>query len=237
MVLLMENRPSSNQERRECALRFFAQLAARGAGYELRGVRDWAHADDVQQRLRGHRWSELLSVLAEARQLDRECVSPPEAKSPSYVYRIAEWGLEAVRALVSAELPPIPPAGPPDTALRVYVRRGGRWALEVLREAYRVGGKPHRMNGEPGWLTSMEIRKPLEAWNRLHGSEEGFRIILDTDTLSLISSGLIEKAHVQLAWGREKPVVMYRVTPLGRTVKLLEWYEPEPGAADFVAER
>jgi len=228
----MHTRPSSNQERRECALRFFTRLAARGAGYELRGVRGWAHADDVQRWLRGYRWSELLGSLALAKgpQLDRVRVSPPDAKGTSYVYRIAEIGIEAARPLFPADLPHIPAPGPPDPESRVYLRDGARWALDVLRDAFHAGGKQHRMNGEPGWLTATEIRKPLEAWNRLHGHVGGCRIVNDTDTLALISSGLIEKVHVQLAWGRDKPVAMYRVTPVGLSAELLEWHEPGAGA-------
>lgn len=223
----MDNRPSSQQERRACALRYFAQLAARGAGYELRGVRGWAHADDVQRRHRGYRWGETLGIMAAAGQLDRELASPPEAKSASYVYRISEKGLRDARAVLSEPPPLIPAPGPPESALRIYVRPGGLLALEALREAYRRGPKPHRMNGEPGWLTPSELRQPADEWNRLHGSVCNYRVIQDTDIVALIQAGLMEKTHVTLAWGRDKPVVLYRATVAGRTAELLEWYEPE----------
>lgn len=223
----MDTRPHNQEARHACALRFHAELAARGAGYELRGVRGWAHADDVQRRHHGYRWADVLATLAASGQLDRELASPPQAKSPSYVYRITESGLCEASALLATPLPPIPAPGPPDAALRVYVRPGGRWALEALREAYRRGPKPHRMKGEPGWLTPMELREPVAAWNRLHGEVCAYRVIQDTDTVALIAAGLIEKTHVTLAWGRDKPVVMYRATEAGRTAELLEWYEPE----------
>ena len=228
----MDSRPRSHEARRECALRYFARVAARGAGYELRGVRGWAHPDDMQREQSGYRWSELLGIMAASGQLDRELASPPEAKSPSYVYRITERGLCEASALLATPLPPIPAPRPPDAALRVYVRPGGRWALDALREAYRRGPKPHRMKGEPGWLTPMELREPVAAWNRLHGEVCAYRVIQDTDTVALIAAGLIEKTHVQLAWGRDKPVVMYRATEAGRTAELLEWYEPERASSE-----
>lgn len=215
-------------------MRYFAELAARRAGYELRGVRGWAHPDDMQREQGGYRRSELLGIMAASGQLDRERAGPPQAKSPSYVYRIAERGLQEARALLASSLPPIPAPGPPERTMRIYVRPGGRWALDALREAYRRGPRRHRMNGEPGWLTPAELREPVAAWNRLHGEVCAYRVIHDTDTVALIAAGLIEKAHVTLAWGRDKPVVMYRATESGRTAELLEWHEPERagGAAD-----
>ena len=225
---VMDTRPHTQAERRSCALRFFAELAAQGAGYELRGVRGWAHPDDVQLRRCGYRWAELLARLAASGRLDRELVSPPAAKRPSYVYRISEKGLQEARALVASPMPPIPAPGTPESGLRAYVRPGARWALEALREAYRRGPKPHRMKGEPGWLTPAELREPITAWNRLHGEPGAYRVIHDTDTVALLQAGLIEKTHVPLAWGRDKPVVMYRATEAGHTAELLEWYEPEP---------
>lgn len=223
----MDNRPAGNEERRACALRYLARIAARGAGYALRGVRGWAHADDVQRHCRGYRWRELLATLAEAGQLDQELVSPPGAMRASHVYRISAAGWEAARALTNEPLPPIPPAGPPETALRIHAPLEARMALEILREAYERGPKPHRMKGEPGWLTSSELREPLDAWNEAHGSIGNYRSIQDTDLLALLQSGLIEKAHVKLAWGRARPVVLYRATEAGRTAELLDWHEPE----------
>ena len=228
----MDTRPHTHADRRACALRYFAELAARGAGYELRGVCGWAHADDVQLRLRGYRWAELLSTLAASGQLDRERASPPQAKSPNYVYRITEKGLQEARALLAAPLPSIPAPGSPESALRIHARPGGRWALEALREAYRRGPKRYRMNGEPGWLTPSELREQITAWNRQHGDVGTYRAIHDTDTVALIAAGLIEKTHVTLAWGRNAPVVMYRATEAGRTAELLEWYEPERASSE-----
>jgi hypothetical protein len=231
-MLIMDTRPHTQTERRACALRYFADLAARGAGYELRGVRGWAHADDVQLRHRGYRWAELLATLSESGRLDRELASPPQAKTPSYVYRISEKGAQEARAFLAAPLPPIPAPGPPDGALRIYARPGGRWALEALRDAYRRGPKTHRMKGEPGWLTPTELREPITAWNRVHGDVGTYRMIHDTHTVALIAAGLIEKTHVTLAWGRNAPVVMYRATEAGRTAELLEWYEPERASSE-----
>jgi hypothetical protein len=221
----MDNRPTGNEERRACALRYLARTAARGAGYELRGVRGWAHADDVRRHCRGYRWSELLAALAEAGQLDQELASPPGAMRASHVYRISAAGWETARALTNEPLPPVPPAGPPEKALRIHAPPDGRAALEILREAYERGPKPHRMNGEPGWLTASELREPLDAWNQAYGSIGSYRSIQDTDLLALLQSGLIEKAHVTLAWGRTRPVVLYRATEMGRTAEFLEWHE------------
>lgn len=229
----MDPRPRSHQERRDCALRYFAMLAARGAGYELRGVRGWAHADDVRRVHRGYRWGELLGTMAGAGHLDREPVGPPAARSPSYVYRISATGIREAGELLSTPLPPIAPPGLPVGGLRIHARPGERWALEALREAHRRGPKAHRMNSEPGWLTSAEMRAPAEAWNRLHGYVGGYRVIDDTDLLALVQDGLVEKAYVPLAWGRSTPVVMYRATEAGRTAELLEWLEaPAHPAAD-----
>jgi len=227
----MNDRPSGADERRARALRCLAQLAAQGAGYELRGVRGWAHPDDVQARLGGYRWAECLGAMAESGHLDRVLVSASEAERPSFVYRIAETGLEAARPLLGTAAPSsVPAPGPPEATLRVHVGPGGRFALEALRDAYRRGPKPHRMHGEPGWLTPSELREPVDTWNRMHGSVGSYRSIQDTDIVALLKTGLIEKTHVTLAWGRERPVVLYRATDTGLTVELLEWDGPEePG--------
>lgn len=180
----------------------------------------------MQRQHGGYRWGELLGMVAGLGQLDREIASPPEATSPSYVYRITQEGLREARALLALPLPPIPLPGTPESGLRVRARPDGRWALEALREAYRRGPKPHRMNGEPGWLTPSELRAPADAWNRVHGDIGAYRVIQDTDILALIQAGLVEKTHVRLTWGRNAPVVLYRATAAGRTAELLAWHEP-----------
>lgn len=223
----METRPRTHDERRIRALRYFARLAARDAGYILRGVSGWAHADDVQRTHDGYRWGETLSRMAAAGHLDRVLASVPEARRPSYVYRITEEGVREARALLAEPLPPVAPPGPLERTPRIYTRPGGRVALEALREAYRREPRARRMNGEPGWLTPSELRQPSEEWNRRYGSVGHYRTIQDTDILALLQAGLMEKTRVTLSWGRDQPVVLYRATEAGRTADLLEWHEPE----------
>jgi len=204
------------------AVRFFIRLAVRDGGYLLRGVRGWAHPDDVRQTNRGVVWDPCCAQAAEAGMLERELASAPAATSPEYVYRVTEAGFRSYSTL---PLDRFTPAGPPDGIRRLYAPQGGICVIRVLRDAFAAAMHPRRMNGQPGWLTAVEINKPLREWNEQYGSPHRYRCYTSTDMLHLLALGLVEKAHVKLD-GRQTPAVVYRITPTGRDGELLEWKDP-----------
>jgi hypothetical protein len=205
------------------AVKFFVGLAVRDGGYLLRGVRGWAHPDDVRQTNRGVVWDPCCAQAAEAGMLMRELASAPGATSPEYVYRVTEKGFRSY-----STLPPdgISPAGPPDGIWRLYAPQGGICVIQVLRDALAAAMHPRRMNGQPGWLTAVEINQPLREWNDRYGSPRTYRSYTSTDMLHLLALGLVEKSHVKLD-GRQTPAVVYRITAAGRDGEVLEWKAPD----------
>jgi hypothetical protein len=93
------------------------------------------------------------------------------------------------------------------------------------------------VNGEAGWLTAVEIKQPLRAWNDENGNPGRYPWFDDTALRSLIVAGLVEVRRVPLAWGRNTPVVVYRATEFAQTAELLEWRPLPPPQAETHEER
>lgn len=217
--------------RRATALAYFVRLAEKGGGYLVRGVRGWAHPDDVRLRNRGFSWAECCFQLARSGLLVRELASAPTAASATSVFRVTDKGVAKHSGISGQKVGAIPPIGPSDQTVRLYAVNGAHWVLEMLREA-RAACWPRRVNGEPGWLTAIEIKKPLREWNEEHGKPGHYRWFDDTTLRSLIVGGLVEVRRVPLAWGRNTPVVVYRATDLGQAAELLEWQTPHPSPTE-----
>src|SRR5829696_3801676 len=69
-------------------LAYLRDLARRGGGYELRGVRGWAPAADVGDATGAFGAGDDLRSLAARGELIRADVSVPDATTPVWVYRI-----------------------------------------------------------------------------------------------------------------------------------------------------
>jgi hypothetical protein len=101
----------------------------------------------------------------------------------------------------------------------VYIAPGPLNALEVLRRAYEGG--PERF-GERGWRTGRELTGLIAELNRRGGARHITRV--DSMELKWLADvGLAEKRDEKLAWGRDQPVVYWRVSASGRAVRVLTW--------------
>ena len=96
-----------------------------------------------------------------------------------------------------------------------------------MRDAVTTGAGRGRIPNEWGWLTAIEIRKPLDTWNERYGRPGRFRTFNDATIAAMVNAGLVERQAVRVDWGRERPLVVYRATELGRRAALLEWSRPE----------
>lgn len=205
----------------EAAILYLWRLAAHRAGYRICGVRGWAHLTDVEEAVRRALWDQL-SPLSRRGFLDRQDVRAPTRVRPVWIYRITERGMLSVHRLVEPPYPPVPkPRDRCDAA--VYAPSRQRGALLLLRAAYEDPGVPERFNGR-GWLTGRELGARVEARNRARTARErdhgaSFYAVDGTDLRWLVGTGLAERRD-----DPERPkVVWWRVTELGRSVRLLEW--------------
>ncbi|HET7462611.1 MAG TPA: hypothetical protein VFJ82_15260 [Longimicrobium sp.] len=159
--------------------------------------------------------------------LVRELASSPRAAVPAYVYRLTAKGMAAhAESTAGAPLPLLPPLGPSAAERPLYAPTGARWVLDSLRDAITTGAGRGRVPEERGWLTAVEIRKPLEVWNERYGGPGRFRTFDDATVAAMVSAGLVERQAVRVDWRGERPLVVYRATELGRTAALLEWSGP-----------
>jgi hypothetical protein len=197
------------------ALKFFRDVAVDRAGYQLRGVRGWAHINDVQEELSGSGFAEVLPRLTARGLLDHADVRAPSMVRPTWIYRITERGVQVADAHAPANHAPIPPPRRVVAEPAVYAPDRQRGGLLLLRSAYDDPTVPVRFDGR-GWLSGRELGQRVEASN--YKRKRGARWLgVDTTDLRWL-------AQWQFAERRDDSDVIYwRVTELGRTVKLLTW--------------
>jgi hypothetical protein len=197
------------------ALLYFRLVAADGAGYELRGVRGWAHFSDVQEVVRGGLF-EVLPLLYARGLLDHADVRAPSRTRPEWVYRIAERGVRVADARDPTPHAPIRPPPRAEAEPAVYAPSRQRGALQLLRAAYEDPAVPVRFGGR-GWITGRELGARAEAANRARGGPPFFAVDA-TDLRWLVDKGLCERRN-----DPDRPIVWRRATALGRSVYLLDW--------------
>ena len=202
-------------------LEYLARLAAEGGGYELRGVTGWAHRHDVEKGTRLRMDGQLPRLFA-ARLVDRVNVALAGTGKDSWLYRVNDCGARAHADMSGECYTRIRVPGEMEKDSPTYIALGPLNALEVLRCAYEQG--PERFGGR-GWRTGRELTVFMAQLNRRKGTDHYFRI--DSMELKwLASAGLAEKRDEKLTWGRDQPVVYWRVSALGRTTRVLEWRGP-----------
>ncbi len=200
-------------------LLYLRHLARGQGGYELRGVRGWAHRVDVEQGV-GRGTLDLLPALHRRKLLDREEVRVPGGGAPVGVYRLNATSARALAERTGTAATPWEPPGPPDRGAPVYVARRRQRVLWRMRAAYDDPAAPRRF-AERGWMTSREAGGGGEnAVAELRGLHRG---------------GLIERRNDAAARVRE-PVVYWRATEEGRRVRPLAWREPAADGASRTAE-
>ncbi|HEX8432737.1 MAG TPA: hypothetical protein VF625_15740 [Longimicrobium sp.] len=201
------------------ALLFLSRVADARGGYTLRGVRGWAHLDDVKMATGGGLF-EVLPLLHQRGLLDREDARPPGRALPAWVYRVSDAGVRAAHRLAGTEYQPLPRLRGGLTPA-VYMPERQRGALLLLRAARDDSAIPLRF-GERGWLTGRELGARVDAQNRERRSPR-FLAVDATDLRWLLRYGLIERRAEAPRPGREREIVHWRATEMGRAIALLEW--------------
>lgn len=197
----------------EAVLRWFSDLDRRGAGYELRGVRGWAHTSEVATALDRILQDEITRLTARGL-LDRENIALPGRSLGYWLHRISALGAEAIAATTPR------PLGPPDPPSLRMTFTDPQWsALEYMRRA-KTESPARFVTRELGWRTVGEITKS--------GSVRSRDIsIWPEDVHQLERARLLEKRNDAGA-ARTRPLTFYRVTDLGERVTRLERHSPAP---------
>jgi hypothetical protein len=203
-------------------------LARRGAGYELRGVRGWATGVDLADATGAYRASESLTAAVQRGELIREDVRVPDATKPVWVYRISDETARRMGELEGAERIGVPAAARDQVEERFYLRPGVVAALDALRDAaVNSGSRRARIAGEPEWRTARE----LSGWLREEAERTGIeRSFLSDDLAWAVKNGLIQRRELPPPPNAPKSVravIVYRVTITGASVKPLVWHKPE----------
>jgi hypothetical protein len=204
------------------AARYLTRLAQLDGGYTLRGVSGWAHRHQVERGTHDHQDGQLprLHAIGFA---DR--VNLGLGKSEAWVYRITDEGARASAETWGDAYERVRVPGAMENPAPVYLAPGPRNALEVLRLAFEAEGGPRRFE-EHGWSTGRELTVFLEDLNRKRNGAGHLSRIDSMELKWLADVGLVEKRNQQFAWGRDRPVVCWRVSEAGRTVRLLSWRAP-----------
>ena len=196
------------------ALLYLLQLALHGAGYELHGVRGWAHLRDIEAGTGRALWDQL-PPLYHRRHLDRHDARDPTRAGPVWLYRITSGGARAVQEFFGSTCSELPGDGARDPNPGVYLPAPHRAALLLLRGAQRDLAMPIRF-GERGWLTARELACWADVPNSAHAS------------LSFLHRKRLVESRVEPAPAAERPArAYYRATELGHSLALLEW-KPMP---------
>ncbi|MBV9108740.1 MAG: hypothetical protein JO306_05005 [Gemmatimonadetes bacterium] len=199
---------------------FFAQLAVRWSGYKVRGVRGWAHADDLLRLTGWEGWPDVLGEMARCGLVDEHEASLPCVREAARVYRITQAGMNETAALLCERAPAVQALCADDETGAVYASTDARWALETLRE------KP----GE--WMSTEAVAEPSQRWNRTvnrHGTMP-YRHVWRKHLDELVTAGLAEACTQEQKGkrGPERIQTLYRATPCGLTAPLLEWMGRDP---------
>jgi hypothetical protein len=206
-------------------LSYLRDLERGRGGYELFGVRGWATAPEIEEGVVKRRrernapryefggGADELRALALRRLLTRADARVPGARVPVWLYRIRDGGARRVSAAHGVEHWQVkPPRDRQDG--RVFIKPHVRAAVDALRHADQHPVRREWVPGEPEWRTSRELTSWLE---RRRGGGKIPRIFYSDDMAACVQLGLAER--------RDEPKIIYRVTPLGRTVRLLIWRE------------
>lgn len=203
------------------ALQFFRLLAIHRAGYELGGVRGWAHLNDVRDHLAGY-FPEVLPRLHNRGVLTHADVRAPGQKRPVWVYRVSERGLAVIDEAAPKQHKSVPRPRTDDTGGAVYAPNRQRGALRLLREAYDDPAVPERFGGR-GWVSGRELGARAELHNfeqrRRRARGQPYIAVDGTDLHWLVLWGFAERQNDPDGAG----VVYWRVTVAGREVRLLDW--------------
>lgn len=238
------------REKDVVALSYLCRLEARGGGYEWRGVRGWALTADVERET-GERLPERLPYLYSRGLLIHDDVRQPNRTLPLWIYRISEEGARFVAVREGVAHRPRRPRehAPGERETAIYISPGSVVALRALRRAIEDPKPSPHFPGERGWRTAVELdalvpgaKDAPPEWKmdmELGDPDEwedpppwraqpecrppvkpyGFST---EDMLWLVRAGFAQKFGAEYKW-RQRPVLLYRITPAGMAVIPLEW--------------
>jgi hypothetical protein len=194
-------------------LLWLSDLNQRGGGYELRGVRGWAHLKDIAAALDRHLTDQLVS-LAERKLVDRDNIALPGRGNAIWLYRISGRGANVAGVAAPAE------AGPPEPeAPSRMIFTDAQWAsLQYMRNAKEQASPPRFNAKETGWRTIKEIREGAE-------TRSLDLQIWPEDVYQLERAGLLEKRNERGNDGARR-LSFYRISDLGERVVRLERHSP-----------
>jgi hypothetical protein len=187
------------------ALLFLGQLAADRAGYQLGGVRGWAHLNDVTAAIVGGLF-EVLPRLHARGLLERADVRAPGRIRPEWVYRITPRGVQVAEAQGRKPHRAIAVPRREKAERGVYAPTRQRGALELLRTVHDDPAVPVRFGGR-GWLTGRGLGARVEAANRRRRRCSPLYAVDGTDLRWLVDKGLVERRipHARISSGGASP--------------------------------
>jgi hypothetical protein len=239
------------------AMLYLIDLAIRGGGYEFRAVRGWASYEDMSLDT-GARFSDHLGRLCVMGYLAREDVRNPRRQVGSWIYHIAERGLESVEEIEELDLPPVEmpgPPPPPGEPRPVYVPTGALLALRALRMVAANPTPSPLLPKEPGWRTRRELtelvcgpREEDPEWlldmrigdlDELddpapwRGERKTWERYARPERFFQGDMDWLVRAGLAQRFGTipghgRRHEVLYRLTPTGASIIPLEWHEPTP---------
>lgn len=197
-------------------LLFLWTIAVHGAGYEVRGVRGWAHLRDIEEGTR-RKLPDQLPPLYQRGYLHREDVRDPSRAEPVWVYRITPSGALAVEQAHRVTHAEIPTLRALSSAPAVFLPARHRTALLILRAAHDDPAT-RAPSGEHGWLSAREMaarmeERPSAACVASQYSAAAF----------LHRKGLAERWIEPAPPGHQAARTFWRATERGRCLPLVEW--------------
>lgn len=201
------------------ALAYLLELAAREAGYRVRGVRGWATARVIEKAVGLWNAPELMRAQVDSGRVLRVDVRAAGESKPVWVYRVSRKGIDVLAAALGVTPVAIPePQSAPEGG--VYLRDGVAAALQGLRSAAadpRVRAREW-IEGQSGWRSSWELTRIIENEDEEAGRSPG-RSFLSEDLGWLVRLGLADKRVVGTTH-------VYRLTACGAAICVLTWAGP-----------
>jgi hypothetical protein len=203
---MRERPPRKLDEKERLALGFLLSQAVEEDGWELRGVRGWRFAEELDRELKRTGMADTLRDLAYHHLVDRVSFDRMLRHRGQQLYRANAAGARALAAQLGTEPllvpPPLPEAGAARTPL--HLTRNAWLVLDALVRR-RLSGLGLGWKGEKGWMTGAEIHAAA------HLSSADLELGWLT-RLELVEQGSAEDGG--------KPVTVYRATLAGRALRV-----------------
>jgi hypothetical protein len=197
---------------------YLTELAARGGGYRLKGVRGWADPGEIERHTQTWAVSDLLRVQVRRGRVIAYDARPPGERHPLWLYRVAQPGVDCLAESVN-----VWPAGVREPRLggdpRVFLREGPLRAWQALKLASAPGRRARRVwvPDQPEWCPARELNALLAAEDEAVGRTA--RCFWSEDLRWMVRHSfadelVVDRTHV------------YKLTEAGVQLRPLEWRDP-----------